>query len=266
MLDLNQLPHTSYKFLNRAGVELFVRLNGTGERPTALVAHGLSDVHDSAHMRAITGGLVSAGYDVLTYDATNSWGRSGGAIDRATLSAAYQDLCDVYQWLEVQPWFDGSLIIAGHSLGGAVALKFAAANPKQIKRLILVSPVVNGKLMAQRLHPLIRTVWWFFGRLPELGIKGKWYSYNLLHDGRKYDGLALAKKLSMPTLIVAAANDALIPLVHQRLLKHAMLQGSTYLQVITGANHTFSCHIDELADTVTAFAKSGGNNDEPCIG
>ena len=251
MIDLNGLPHTAFIISNRSGVSLFVRLNGSGNQPLALVAHGLSDVHDSAHMRAIASGLVLAGFDVVTYDASNSWGRSGGSIEYATLSAAYDDLCDVYAWMISQPWFKGAVVLAGHSLGGAAAIRFAADGPTRVQRLVLVSPVVSGRLLSQRLNPVIRTLWWFLGRLPELSHKGKWYRYDLLHDGLKYDGVKLAGRLTMPTTIIAPARDLLIPIDQQKLLYAALPEGSGSLNIISGANHTFSGHLEELITEVT---------------
>ena len=254
MTDLNSLPHTTFTIVNRLGLILFVRLNGTGDGPIALVAHGLSDVHDSPHMRAIASGLVMAGFDVVTYDASNSWGRSGGSFERATLSSAYLDLCDVYVWMMAQSWSKGSVVLAGHSLGGAAAIRFAAAGPGRVNQLILVSPVVGGKLLAQRLNPFIRLIWKLLGRLPELGKRGKWYSYDLLLDGMEYDGVKLAPRLIMPTIIIAPARDALIPLSHQKLLEAALPQGAGRLRVIEGADHTFSGHLEELFKEVTAAA------------
>lgn len=255
MIELNDLPHQTFTIINRLGVELFVRLNGAGNKPLALVAHGLSDVHDTPHMRAIASGLVEAGLDVVTFDASNSWGRSGGESEWATLTAAYFDLCDVHAWLATQDWFTGPVILAGHSLGGAAALRFTTDNPSLVGQLIMVAPVVSGRMLANRLPGLVRLLWRKVGRLPELGKRGKWYRYDLLADGLDYDGPKLAAKLMVPTTVIAAAKDATIPLAHQRLLEQAMPRAFGHLRVIAGANHTFSKHLDELTHEVALAAK-----------
>lgn len=43
--------------------------------------------------------------------------------------------------------------VIGHSMGGQIALHYASQYPKDVERLIVVDPVVNGR----RLHPLVFT-------------------------------------------------------------------------------------------------------------
>ncbi len=233
---------------NSRGQRLFVVYNHDGrhQQPLALIAHGLNDVHDSAHMRALQAGFRAAGYDVLRWDATNSWGRSGGAQDQATLTATYADLEAVVNWAAQQPWWRQRFVLAGHSLGAAAALRYAATPVAGLDRLVLCAPVVAGRLLARRLHPLIRTWWWFWGRLPEPGHRGTSYRYNLLHDGLKYDGRRLAPQVQVPTLILAAQNDSLIPMAHVQQLASAFTVAPAELVAIPGAGHDFTGHTDAL--------------------
>jgi pimeloyl-ACP methyl ester carboxylesterase len=238
----------TYWIINRRGERVFVVRNhaGQADRPLAVLAHGLSDVHDSAPMRALLDGFMLAGCDVLRWDATQSWGRSGGTIDRATLTAAYEDMTDVLAWADQQPWFRRPYVLAGHSLGGAAALRYAAAHTAAVHRLVLCAPVVSGRLLARRLHPVTRTLWWMAGRLPEPGHRGKYYRYQLLHDGLRYDGRKLAARLRVPTTIIAGAQDRLIPLARVEELAAAFPTPAELIS-IDQADHSFTHHLAELA-------------------
>jgi pimeloyl-ACP methyl ester carboxylesterase len=237
---------------NRQGQRVFIVYNHLpgADRPLALLAHGLSDVHDSAHMRAMLDGLLAAGYNVLRWDATNSWGRSGGSLDRATLTAGYHDMKDVVAWAATQSWYRVPFVLGGHSLGGAAALKFAAAHPELVDRLVLSAPAVAGVLLARRLSPVVRALWWLFGRLPEPGHRGKYYRYDLLHDGLRYDGRRLVAQIQMPTTLIAGGADRLIPVDHIRQLYDGLPQMQRTFVLIASADHTFRRHLAELKEAV----------------
>jgi pimeloyl-ACP methyl ester carboxylesterase len=255
MLDLNALPHTIHNFSNRRGAKLFVRFNGIDPaKPLALVAHGFSDVHDSAPIRAITSGLIKAGYNVVTWDATNSWGRSDGSVDRATLTGMVNDMDDVIEWAGKQPWHKPKFVLAGHSLGAAAALTLAVKRPEMIERLILSAPVVSGRLLAQRLNPVIRLVWRIARRLPDPHVRGKFYRYDLLRDGLAYDGRILAKDLQVPTTLIVAGQDHLMPPEHIQQLYDAITAPKQLVTI--AANHFFAGHLDELETSVYQAAQS----------
>jgi pimeloyl-ACP methyl ester carboxylesterase len=253
VLKLNSLPHTTSTITNRHGLEVFVRFNGeTSDKPLALVAHGLSDVHDSPTMRATTSALIEAGYNVLTYDATHSWGRSGGSLAKATLSHAYEDMQDVANWAAGQPWFQEPFVIAGHSLGGAAALSYAADHPERVSRVILIAPVVAGKLTARQINPVIRFMWRLTGRLPLPGNYRQHFGYDLLKDGLSYDGRRLAPGFRVPVITIVGTHDKSTPSSQARLLVDELPSVWRHYMVIPGADHGFGDHLDDLEAAVKA--------------
>jgi pimeloyl-ACP methyl ester carboxylesterase len=86
----------------------------------------------------IAGALAQQGFAVLRYD-RRGVGQSGGRSERATLQDYADDLTTAVKWLagrsDINP---RSVVVAGHSEGGAVAM-LAAAREKKISRLILIA-------------------------------------------------------------------------------------------------------------------------------
>lgn len=237
---------------NRQSVELFTIFQGeAADRPLALLAHGFNDVHDTPHMRAVFAALQREGHNVLRWDSSNSWGRSGGSLVQSTLSGVYRDMQDVVKWSRQQEWTQEPFVLVGHSMGAAAALWFAAENPKLVKQLILLAPVVRGKLLARRFNPVLRTLWWFFGKLPNFGQKGSYLGYNLLYDGVKYDGIKLAPHIKVPTTIIVAEDDQLLSPESAHLLHDALPAEYRSINVIAGADHSFSMHLGELEEAIS---------------
>lgn len=241
------LRRQTYTITNRHDLQVFVVYDHVADcAPLALVAHGLSDVHDSRLLEATATTLLEAGYNVLRWDSTHSWGRSGGSIDQVTLSGVREDLEDVVVAMRAQSWFRETFTLAGHSLGAAAVLQYAVSHPERVSRLILIAPVVAGSLLAHRLHPFIRTAWRILGRLPHPGEWRKYYRYELLSDGLRYNGRRLIQRVQVPVTIIAAGRDRYIPFEHVRQLAEDLSGERGRLTLIPEADHWFSGHLPEL--------------------
>ncbi|MBW4062023.1 alpha/beta fold hydrolase [Candidatus Saccharibacteria bacterium] len=250
MIDLHAYPHQTITITNRHGLDVFIRFNGeVNGRPLALLAHGLSDAHDSDALRAITSALIETGHNVLVWDATHSTNRSGGTLRQATVTAAYQDMADVAAWAAAQPWYHDRFVLAGHSMGAAAALMLASAEPKLISRLILIAPLVSGKLAAKRINFAVRWLWRVSRRLPLPDGSRNVLGYNLLRDGLNYDGQLLAANLEVSTVIIVGDDDKTTPSRESKLLFDVMAPQWRHLVIIPGANHVFGA---SLADLETA--------------
>jgi alpha-beta hydrolase superfamily lysophospholipase len=247
MIELNDYPHHTTTIKNRHGLDVFMRFNGkANSRPLALLAHGLSDAHDSAALRTMTSALIETGYNVLVWDATHSFGRSGGSLKLATVTAAYEDMADVTAWAKTQPYYNGPFLLAGHSMGGAAALMLATSEPGLISRLILFAPLVSGKLAAKRINVVIRILWRLARRLPLPGNSRNFLGYNLLRDGLKYDGQLLAANLHVPTIIIVGQKDKVTPSKESVLLYDAIPPQWRHYAIIPGADHLFSSSLADL--------------------
>ncbi len=225
---------------NRHGLKVFVKVITPPEvRGSAYLAHGFSDVHDAAHMRAMTAAFVRAGFRVIVWDATHSWGRSEGERERATFYYHHEDLEDVIEWSRSQDWYEPEFLVAGHSLGGLMAGAYAAAHPKQVAGLVLVSPVVSGPALRRRIPLPVRAWWRLRGRVTPPMRGAKAIAWEFLRSSWSYNLLAEGRRLVMPVLIVGAGRDYIVPPRLLRRLLRAIGHESKRLEIVPGVRHGF---------------------------
>ncbi len=106
------------------------------------------------------------------------------------------------------------VIVVGRSLGSGVAVRLAAE--KKVDRLLLVTPFDSLASVAQ-------------SQFPYLPVK------LLMLD--PFNSSALAPKISSPTLILAAAQDEIIPASSTRRLFDAFSEGICTYEIIDPADH-----------------------------
>lgn len=229
MADFDPAVESFPTITNRHGLKVFIKLLMVpGSIRNVYLAHGFSDVHDTAHMRALTAAYVTAGFCVIVWDATHSWGRSEGSPEQASFFYHHEDLEDVIEWSKSQPWYREQFALAGHSLGGMVAGMYAASHPRQVSSLVLVSPVVSGPALRRR---VVLPVW--------LWRRKRRHLLEFLRSAWSYDLLRLARRLTMPVMVVGAGRDLIIP---PRLLKRLFMAipgQNKRLEIVRGARHGF---------------------------
>lgn len=238
MGDFDPAVESFPRIRNRHGLDVFIKLLMVPEPVgNVYLAHGFSDVHDTPHMRALTAAAVKAGYNVIVWDATHSWGRSGGSSELASFYYHHEDLEDVVAWSREQSWYRERFVLAGHSLGGMVAGTFAAAHPREVERLLLVSPVVSGPRLRRRIPWPIRAWWRWRGEVaaPRFGVSRSGWEF--MRSSWSYDLLQSAHRLTMPVLVVGAGRDVLIPRRLMKRLQRRLPNGR--LVMVPGAIHGF---------------------------
>ena len=126
---------------------------------------------------------------------------------------------------ELAPWLaarleelDPPVDLAGHSLGGLVAVRVAAARPELVRRLVLVSPpgIRPRRTPAAYAWPLARTVARsrpaFLARLGRDALRAG--PVNLVRGGLHVASTDVTRELAAvaaPTLLVWGARDRLVP-------------------------------------------------------
>lgn len=121
------------------GIELFYTRTGKGDKPTILLAHGLT--HSSQTWEPFASDLESA-YDLIMYDAYGH-GKSS-RVDPDKRFNLFEDLHDLIEALDLN-----KPAVIGHSMGALTAAKFAAAYPDMLSALVLEDPPWSDKEYTQ---------------------------------------------------------------------------------------------------------------------
>lgn len=179
--------------------------------------------------------------------------------------------------------------VAGHSMGGSIALQFALRHPGRVKKLALLNPVVRGsdgiKLESRILSkPVLRHIGYLFARsrwflrfltrnfteriggLEEddmmLVAKGTYASMTRSLEALKSaDFTGSLKSVAAPTLIIGSDTDREIPPEQARLA--GGIPGSR-LEILKGAGHVTPLErADEVAELLVAFFGPGMKTGRP---
>lgn len=172
--------------------------------------------HNDA-FRDLSAQLTARGFNVVRHDKVGT-GRSGGEYRRtATTATLADDVASIVTWLRSHPEVDPDRIsLVGHSEGGAIAARVAAADARVAGVVLLAAPAWNGRrimnyqvrLAAERHH---RSVSYTSADLIEARIARDlrdrltteaWYPFFL-----DYDPLPAMRSLTMPVLILQGERD-----------------------------------------------------------
>lgn len=262
--------------------EIYTVHLGQRSKPMVLLIHGLGQAGWTDWQQVMP--ALSEHYFVLTFDLPG-FGKSA-ASNVLYSPEQYARLCEEIR----QRFAPGKKIhVIGHSLGGAVALQYAAQYARQIEKLVLVDvagivhrSVFMQHVMRASLRPdnaLLGGVYqWLepglsrFGagltrRLEQLPDFSRFLLENplareqLLHERSNLQAaLALIEtnfidtfsKADMPTLIVWGEHDPVTSLRTGKLLKKKMPNAS--LQTLSGAGHVpMKSHFAAFITTVKPF-------------
>lgn len=174
-------------------------------------------------------------------------GRSPGAA-RASVAEYAEDLCALLDALEID-----SAVIAGHSLGGAIALQLALEYPERAAGLILIGsgaklgvhPDILGGIERDQANVAKLLVKWFWG--PGVGDDVRQSNYEqltqiapdvLLSDfevANSFDIRARLSEIAVPTLILVGSDDQMTPPRSSQYLEQH-IEGARLVQ-FEGAGH-----------------------------
>ncbi len=131
-----QLPYEETRFTMRDGVELFGRRFAADSDTTVLFVHGLAG-DSSEHNQTAATLRASGPVEVITLD-LRGHGESGGRPWDVDYIGQYEDdLADVIAEIRASTP-GGKVILAGHSMGGGIVLRYA---------LLTDAPPVDGYLL-----------------------------------------------------------------------------------------------------------------------
>ena len=192
---------------------------------TVLQVHG-NAANISNHLPLVAW-LPAAGYNVLLFD-YRGFGRSDG---RPSLDGVVADTRAALAWLrarrDLQP---NRIVVIGHSLGGASALRAVAAEPQGVRAVVVDSAFASYRGIARdAAGPLGAIAAPLFGGLP---------------DARS-DPVAAVRELRVPLLVMHGSVDRVIPIAHGEALYAAAAEPKRWLR-IDGGHHLDALMRDDV--------------------
>jgi uncharacterized protein len=141
----------------------------------------------------------------------------GGSSGSPSEAALFADALGLFDKVSTQ---HQNFVVVGRSLGSGVAIYLASLRP--VAQLILITPFHSIQALAAQQFPFVPIRW-------------------LLRD--KFESWKYAQQMSVPTLIVAAERDEVIPRSSTEALHKHFRPGIASLRVIAGTSHnTISEH------------------------
>lgn len=145
------------------------------------------------------------------------------------------------------------ITLAGHSLGGAVAMKFAHKYPETVEKLFLLN--AEGikaekigfdafmKMISENIRKPGQTL---FRKLKEGAgvLKNPIFQYKLGFYAHNLDLSGVAGKVSVPTVLIWGDKDRLIPFVKGERL-HSLIKNSKLIR-LEGMDHDWIMHSPDL--------------------
>lgn len=257
----------------RDGTELAYRIHKGSGKGRCVLIHSLA--MDASFWNRVAAHLV-AGADVLVYDCRGH-GRSGDRNGPYSVGVHADDLADL---LAAVGW--SQAVVAGSSMGGCIALAFAAAYPERVAALCLIDTTAwygpnavqqweerGQKGLQEGMQSLVafQTSRWvsdaFLAQHPE--VVDAAIAVFLANDTSAYletcrmlgvaDQRAALPGFTFPTRIVVGAEDYATPIAMAEAMRDA-IPGAT-LRVIDGVRHftPLECPA-QIADELKALANA----------
>lgn len=135
----------------------------------------------------------------------------GGSTGSPSEQAIHQDAQALFDWVHAR---HANVVAMGRSLGSGVAIRLASERP--VARLVLITPYSSIVELGARQFPYFPVRW-------------------LARD--KFESWRHAPKITVPTLLIAAENDAVIPRASTEELYSRFKPGVASLQVVPGVGH-----------------------------
>jgi putative redox protein len=198
-----------------------------------ILCHGMESNKNSEKLVYVGEALAKRGILVLRFDFAYV-GESSGRFEDITYSGEVDDLRAAYAL--VQSRDPGKIAILGSSMGGTVALLFAAEEP-EIAALVTVAAPVHPEQFPQRTLTAQQIEQWrnrgftFY--------HGQRLNVSLFHDLEKINVPEAAARITCPVLIVHGDADEVVPVKEAHEL-HGRLNSSKRLLVLQGGDHRFS--------------------------
>lgn len=199
-------------------------------RAAALLCHGMQSSKESEKLMMLGRQLAERGILALRFDFSCS-GESEGDRADVTYSAEVEDLRAA--WELVLKFAPKKIGLVGSSMGGTVALLFAAAEKNVAALATIAAPLHPERFTEKFLTPDQAREWRERGFIV---YNEQRLNVSLLHDVERLDIMGAARAIACPTLVIHGDEDDTVPVAEGREL-YGLLNAPKRLLILNGANH-----------------------------
>jgi pimeloyl-ACP methyl ester carboxylesterase len=233
-------------------------LSGVLHRPSgnhtsrgAILCHGMESNKESEKLIALAGRLSHKDFLTLRFDFACA-NEGSGKFEDVTYSGEVEDLSAAFRFL-LQHDVD-KIGVFGSSMGGTVALLFAAQVKKLASLVTLAAPVHPEKITEHLLSPQEVTDW---RRTGYTIYHGRRINVTMLDDLESINVPQAIAEVRCPTLVIHGDRDETVPVAEGHEL-FSLLPGAKELMVIRGADHRFSDpdHLEKVINHATDWLTS----------
>lgn len=224
-------------------------------RATAVLIHGLWD--SKARMFTLAQLLASRGFNVLLSD-LRAHGLSGG-VHTTWGAHEVRDLLAVTNAFASDGWVDGAVVVVGFSMGGGVAIQYAAVEPR-CRGVVALAPVASAHSI---MHRLLRLQAPWLGRAgrEEVIARACWLAG---FDVAEASAERAAERLAVPMEIYHGTFDVEVPAIHgKRICAAAGTRATLYLVGGVGHNSLLLGRWGRFARSVERLLEADGFPNAP---
>ncbi|MBI2534099.1 MAG: alpha/beta fold hydrolase [Deltaproteobacteria bacterium] len=203
-------------------------------RGAVILCHGMESNKDSDKLVLLSRALAQGGVMVLRFD-FRYVGESSGRFEDITYSGEVEDLTAAHSLVQSRNP-GGKTAILGSSMGGTVALLFAAQEPGLAALVTVAAPIHPERFPTRVLTPAQTEEWRAQGFTR---YNGQRINLSLLHDLESLNVPKAVKKITCPVLILHGDADEIVP-VEEAYELNACLINSKRLSILPAADHRLS--------------------------
>jgi len=206
---------------------------GESPRGAIILCHGMDSSKNSEKLVSLARALAGRGFLTLRFDFAYV-GESSEKFEDITYSGEVEDLRAACSFMHHR--FSGEIGILGSSMGGTVALLFAAEDPAIAALVTIAAPVHPEAFPRRALSPKGLQKWRDRGFT---FYNGQRLNLALLEDLETINVVKSARKIACPLLIIHGEEDEVVPVEEAREL-NGCVSAKKKLLILKGTDHRLS--------------------------